>query len=138
MHAILPYSYLFILGGLVTLTCLELSPERLVVSFSTLILFIFFWFFERKKLHIYNPYNKPLEQFEQSLATLGDYDREYTEWLGSRHGQSILLGYAKFSAFVALIIDIYAQIFHNYKIISIYTIEKIILPMLGINLGLGY
>lgn len=138
MHAKFPFSYIFIILGLLALAFLELGPVRLTIAFGTLGFFGVYWFFERQQLHLNNHYNAGLERIEQSATTLGDYDRDYTSWLESRHGQSVTLSFAKFIAFVAIIGDIYAQIFYNFKLISPTLIGSIVLPLLGINFGMGY
>jgi hypothetical protein len=138
MYAKIPLSYIFIILGLFALALLELGPIRLIIAFGTLGFFAVYWFFERHNLHINNPANAYLERLEQSTSTLGNYDRDYTNWLESRHGQSVTLSFAKFIAFIAVIGDIYAQVFYSFKLISLKLIGSIVLPLLGINFGMGY
>lgn len=134
----LPYSLLISITLIITTSFLDVGKLRAVVSLLGAFAVLYLWVIDRKRVDVSPTVNGSYARFRQSVSTIGSYDKGYTDWLGSRTGQSIVMSITQPVCALALFADCVGVTFYDQALISFRGAFHMALSLIGFGVGIGF
>lgn len=135
---ILPYSFVVAAILIIATALLPVGGARSLVALLGGVAVLYLWRIDRDRLYVNPEFNADLERLEQSKATLGEYDKDYTGWMGTRHGWRTITSFTQPVAAMLLFVDAATVAYAHRATLDLWRAFGLILSILGINFGLGY